>query len=226
LILPPSVLEIPTYGCINVHASLLPAYRGASPITAAILDGLDETGVTIMLMDEGMDTGPALAQAVQTIRADDTTASLSQRLAEQGADLLMVTLPEWTAGKIAPVSQEELPGEPSICRMIRKDAGHIDWTRPAVEIERMTRAYSPWPSAYTEWRGKPFKISRAKVLPGSASDGQAAPGEVVGVEGGAAVGTGDGLLLLQEVQPAGKRAMDTMRFLQGARGFVGAQLPN
>jgi methionyl-tRNA formyltransferase len=226
LILPPTVLEIPTYGCINVHASLLPAYRGASPITAAILDGLDETGVTIMLMDEGMDTGPALAQATQEIRSDDTTASLSQRLAEQGASLLVETLPKWVAGKIAPIPQEELPGEPSICRLIRKEAGRIDWTRPAIEIERMTRAYTPWPSAYTEWRGQPFKILAASVLPASAHDKKLVPGEVARLPEGIVVGTGKGLLLLKSVQPAGKRAMTADVFVNGARDFVGSRLPN
>jgi methionyl-tRNA formyltransferase len=110
LILPKSVLEIPTFGCINVHARLLPASRGASPITAAILDGLAETGVTIMLMDEGTDTGPALRQAVQPIHAADTTATLSERLAEQGASLLVETLRNWLGGAVAPIAQSELPG--------------------------------------------------------------------------------------------------------------------
>ena len=126
LILPKSVLEIPTFGCVNVHASLLPAYRGASPITAAILDGNRETGVTIMLMDEGMDTGPVLAQTSQPIRADDTTESLSVRLAEQGAILLLATLPAWLQGDVAPIPQEELPGRASICRLIKKEQGQID----------------------------------------------------------------------------------------------------
>ncbi|MEZ4656654.1 MAG: methionyl-tRNA formyltransferase [Caldilineaceae bacterium] len=139
LILPREVLEIPTFGCINVHASLLPAYRGASPITAAILDGCAETGNSIMLMDEGMDTGPVLAQAATPILPTDTTATLSDRLAQQGADLLVQTLPPWLAGDLPPIRQEELPGEPSIVRMIKKEAGRIDWTLPAVQIERMAR---------------------------------------------------------------------------------------
>ena len=131
LILPKAVLEIPTFGCLNVHASLLPAYRGASPISAAILDGLDETGVSIMLMDEGMDTGPVLRQASQPILPVDTTESLSLRLAEQGADLLVATLAEWLAGTVAPIPQEELPGAPSACRLLRKEDGLIDWAQPA-----------------------------------------------------------------------------------------------
>ena len=221
LILPRSVLEIPAFGCINVHASLLPAYRGASPITAAILDGLDATGVTIMLMDEGMDTGPALRQAVQPITADDTTATLSERLAVQGGELLVETLADWLAGNVAPIDQTALPGEPSTCQRIQKEAGRIDWTRPAAEIERMTRAYAPWPAAYTSWKSQPFKILAAAVLAGAA-----VPGLVARDARGLLVGTGDGLLLLRTVQPAGKRAMDAQSFLNGAVDFVGTTLPD
>lgn len=221
LILPRAVLEIPTFGCINVHASLLPAYRGASPITGAILDGLDATGVTIMLMDEGMDTGPALRQATQPITPDDTTATLSARLAVQGGDLLVATMADWLAGHVAPIDQSLLPGEPSTCQRIDKEAGRIDWTQPAIVIERMTRAYAPWPTAYTSWKGEPFKILSASVVGGSAP-----PGLVERHAQGLTVGTGDGLLLLRTVQPAGKRAMDAQSFLNGAAGFVGTTLPD
>lgn len=222
LILPADVLALPTHGCINVHASLLPAYRGASPITAAILDGRVTTGVSIMLMDEGMDTGPVLAQATQPIHPDDTTATLSDRLAQQGADLLVETLPPWLAGEITPTDQADLPGEPSICRLIRKEAGRIDWQAPAAVIERMTRAYTPWPSAFTTWRGENFKIWQAEVM--AAGNDNAAPGEVVATPAGPAVGTGDGLLRLITVQPAGKRAMDIQSLLNGAPDFIGARL--
>jgi methionyl-tRNA formyltransferase len=219
LILPRAILALPTYGAINVHASLLPAYRGASPITAAILDGLDTTGISIMLMDQGMDTGPVLAQAKQPIRSGDTTASLSERLASQGAELLVTTLPRWLAGEVTPIPQDQLPGEPSICSLIKKDDGQIDWTQPAAFIERMTRAYAPWPSAYTTWRGEPFKIWKAAV-----KEGTAAPGRVVATPEGPAVGTGAGLLVLQNVQPAGKRALDIRSFLNGAPDFIGSVL--
>lgn len=221
LILPRAVLEIPTFGCINVHASLLPAYRGASPITAAILDGLDATGVTIMLMDEGMDTGPALRQATQPITPDDTTATLTEWLAVQGGDLLVATLADWLAGDVAPIDQSLLSGEPSTCQRIDKEAGRIDWAQPAAAIERMTRAYAPWPTAYTTWKGEPFKIMAAAVV-----DGAAPPGLVERRTQGLTVGTGDGLLLLRTVQPAGKRAMDAQSFLNGATGFVGTTLPD
>jgi len=221
LILPKRVLEIPTFGCINVHASLLPAYRGASPITAALLDGLTETGVTIMLMNEGMDTGPSLRQVALPLLPDDTTTSLSARLAEQGARLLVETLVGWLAGDVAPVAQELLPGEPSACRQIKKEDGLIDWSAAATYIERMTRAYTPWPSAYTYWKGEPFKIVKASVLEGSA-----APGVVRRTANGAAIGTGEKLLLLHTIQPAGKRSMDVRSFLNGAPDFIGATLPS
>jgi methionyl-tRNA formyltransferase len=221
LILPKAVLSIPRYGCLNVHASLLPAYRGASPITAAILDGLHETGISIMQMDEGLDTGPVLAQARQPIHPDDTTASLGERLAEQGAQLLIETLPGWVAGTTPAVPQSALPGEVSHCGLIRKEDGRIDWQQPAAFIERMTRAYTPWPSAYTLWRGAPFKIWQATV-----AQGEGEPGRVLETPQGPAVATGDGLLVLQTVQPAGKRALDVRSFLNGAPDFIGSRLPS
>lgn len=219
LILPRAVLALPKHGAINVHASLLPAYRGASPITAAILDGREVTGVSIMLMDEGMDTGPVLAQTEQTIHTHDTTASLSERLATQGAHLLVDTLPRWIAGEIEPTPQSDLPGEVSLCRLIKKEDGAIRWDQPAEVIERMTRAYAPWPSAHTQWHGEPFKIWRASVV-----EGEAAPGRVVSTDQGPAVGTGRALLLLHSIQPAGKRVLDIRSFLNGAPDFIGAQL--
>ena len=218
-ILPKSVLAIPRFGCLNLHASLLPAWRGASPITAALLVGQTETGVTLMLMDAGMDTGPMLTQARMAIAADDTTASLGERLAAQGASLLVEALPRWLAGEIAPVDQAELPGEVSLCSLVKKEDGAIDWQQPAAHIERMVRAYTPWPSAFTTWKGQNFKIGQARVVAGNA-----AAGVVVSTGNGVAVGTGDGLLELLTVQPAGKRAMDVRSFLNGAPDFVGNTL--
>ncbi len=218
-ILPPRLLEVPTFGCLNVHASLLPAYRGASPITAALLNGLTETGVTIMLMDAGMDTGPALAQARLPIQSDDTTASLSERLADRGAGLLAETIPSWLAGNVAPVAQADLPGEPSVCRLVKKQDGQVDWSLPAARIERMIRAYAPWPAAFTTWKNQNFKLWRGRVIPGSA-----APGLVLSAGNTVAVGTGDGLLALQVVQPAGKRQMTVTSFLNGNPDFIGSRL--
>lgn len=218
-ILPKAVLEIPTFGCLNIHASLLPDWRGASPITASLLAGQAETGVTLMLMDVGMDTGPMLAQAQMAIGPDDTTASLSEKLAAQGAALLVESLPRWLAGEIAPVDQTDLPGQVSTCSLVKKEDGQIDWHQPAVRIERMVRAYTSWPSAFTVWKGQNFKIWRAEVMAGNAGIG-----EVVATDAGVAVGTEDGLLALTTVQPAGKRAMDIRSFLNGAPDFVGSRL--
>jgi methionyl-tRNA formyltransferase len=218
-ILPKTVLEIPRFGCLNIHASLLPAWRGASPITAALLAGQRETGVTLMLMDVGMDTGPMLAQARMSIDAADTTASLEQRLSTQGADMLVETLPRWLAGEIAPTDQADLPGQVSTCSLVKKQDGLIDWHLPAAQIERMVRAFAPWPSAFTTWNGQNFKIWQAQVMAGHAK-----PGEVISMDAGVAVGTGKGLLSLLKVQPASKRAMDVPSFLNGAPDFVGSRL--
>lgn len=218
-ILRPEVLALPTHGPLNVHASLLPAYRGASPITAALLDGQSEAGISLMLMDEGMDTGPVLAQARLAIAPEETAATLGPRLAELGAQLLVATLPAWLAGQITPTPQSALPSDPSLCRMIRKEAGQINWQQPASLIERMTRAYAPWPSAYTTCNGETFKIWQATVIAGRAE-----PGLVVETTDGVAVGTGTGLLQLRTVQPAGKRPMDIHSFRNGAPHFVGSRL--
>ncbi|MCW5851815.1 MAG: methionyl-tRNA formyltransferase [Anaerolineae bacterium] len=217
LILPQSVLDIPRYGSLNVHASLLPRWRGAAPITFAILAGDAVTGVTIMLMDAGMDTGPILTTGETPIQPNDTTESLSQRLAVLGAGLLRDTLPRWVAGEIQPQPQ---PGDGvTLTRLIQKEDGLIDWGRPAVEIERAVRAYQPWPGAYTLWRGEPLKVLKASVVAG-----QGEPGRVVMVQGGVAVATGAGLLRLDEVQPAGRRPMPGKAFVNGAKDFIGSHL--
>lgn len=219
-ILPPEVLAIPPKGCLNVHASLLPKYRGAAPIAAAILAGEEETGVTIMLMDEGMDTGPILAQATCAISPQDTRGLLSARLAELGADLLMDTLPRWLAGEIVPRPQDH--SQATYCRIISKEDGRIDWSQSAVEIWRRSRAYYPWPSTYTYWRGKLLKVLRAEALPHWSGEGE--PGQVMALDEGLAVSTGEGVLLLKEVQLAGKGALTAEDFARGQRDFVGSVL--
>lgn len=219
MILPTEALEIPNFGCINVHASLLPAYRGASPINAAILDGLEETGNSIMIMDKGLDTGPVLAQGSVPIHPAETAVELTERLSQSGADLLVETLPTWLVGEIAPTPQDELAGEPSVCRIIKKSAGKIDWNLPAAQIERMTRAYHPWPSAFTHWQDSPLKIISA-----SAIDGTSEVGVVTRTAAGVAVGCGQGLLVLEEIQPAGKRPMSVDSFLNGSPDFLNTTL--
>jgi methionyl-tRNA formyltransferase len=219
-ILRPDVLVIPERGCINIHASLLPCYRGAEPIAAAILAGEDETGITIMLMDEGMDTGPILAQRAMPIAFDDTRAGLTEKLAHLGAELLLEALPRWLHGEVIPQPQDE--AAVSYAPLLKKEQGELDWVQPAIVLERMVRAYAPWPGTYTQWQGKRLKVLRAQVL--SMLRGQT--GTVVETAEGVAVVTGEGGLLLQELQLAGKRAMRGVDFARGQRGLIGAHLPS
>lgn len=222
LILPQPVLDLPPHGCLNIHASLLPRWRGPAPIPAAILAGDQETGVTLMCMDAGMDTGPIVVQRRTPIRPDDTTASLSERLSELGANLLAETLPSWLNGEIAPQPQDE--AQATVCGLIRKEDGQIDWTRPAALIERQVRAYHPWPGAFTFWRGQQLKVLRSSATGLHARPADLSPGTVILVGRTPGVITGEGVLLLDEVQLAGKRAMPAQAFVQGYRDFVGSRL--
>ncbi len=219
-ILRPQVLSIPPSGVINVHPSLLPKYRGASPIAGALLAGEEKTGVTIMLMDEGMDTGPILAQISIKIRPEDTTGSLVERLARMGADLLLETLPRWLEGQIKPQPQDN--ARATYTKPIAKKDGLIDWSLPAVEIWGRVRAFDPWPGAHTWWRGKLFKVLASRPLPEWAGKGK--PGQVLDLSAGVAVATGQGALLLQEVQLAGRRAIGIQDFVRGQRDFIGSLL--
>jgi methionyl-tRNA formyltransferase len=219
-ILPPEVLTIPPHGCLNVHASLLPRYRGAAPIAAAILAREEQTGVTFMLMDEGMDTGPILTQAECKIEPQDTTGSLSVRLAHLGADLLTETLPRWLEGQIAPQPQDDSLA--TYCQMITKKEGLLDWSLSATDLWLRVRAYHPWPGTYTYWRGKRLRILRARPVTMSPSSEEA--GQVIRLDDGAAVVTGTEALLLEEVQLAGKRAMTAQEFVRGQRDFIGSVL--
>ena len=220
LILPKSVLEIPPYGCINVHASLLPRWRGAAPVAAAILAGDEVTGITIMLMDEGMDTGPLLAQVEEPILPTDTAGSLSTRLAGLGARLLLDTLPRWIAGGVEPEPQDDAAA--TYAPRIKKEQGRIVWEKPAELLEREVRAYQPWPGSFTTWQGRRLKVLEAAVDHDGAP--QAQPGTVLEADRGVGVATGDGVLLLRRVQLAGKKPVDIESFLRGQRGFVGGVL--
>jgi methionyl-tRNA formyltransferase len=213
-ILRPNVLDLPRYGCVNVHGSLLPRWRGAAPLQAAILAGDRETGITIMKMDPGVDTGPILSQRALPIAADETGGSLFVRMAQLGADLLLETLPRYLAGELGPRPQPEQGA--TYAPMLKKEDGLLDLTRPAVELERRVRAMHPWPGAYFVWQGQPVKVLRA-VLREQASPGA---GRRLVVDGLPALGTGEGLLLLQEVQPAGKKPMPGKAFLAGARDWA------
>lgn len=218
-ILPPRVLALASKGFVNVHASLLPKYRGASPIAAAILAGEAETGVSIMLLDAGMDTGPVLAEEAIAIASDDSRGSLEEKLAQLGADLLARTLPGWLAGESEPRPQDH---ERATCtRPLTRADGRIDWARPAAHIERLCRAMDPWPGAYTAWQGKTLKVLRGRVLAATAG---AAPGTVVRRGDAVAVACGEGLLELVSVQPEGRAAMPAEAFARGRPQFVGSTL--
>ncbi len=222
LILPQAVLDLPRFGCVNVHGSLLPRHRGAAPIAAAILAGDTEAGVSIMLMDAGVDTGPVLSTAALPIAVDDTTGTLTHRLAALGADLLIATLPAYLRGDIPPQPQDETGA--TYAPRINKEDGQIDWTEPADLIARRVRAYQPWPSAYTTWNGQMLKVLRSRAAGERPSD--AGAGTVIaGPRGAAGVVTSRGVLWLEEVQLAGKRALPVNAFAVGARGFIGSRLP-
>jgi len=212
-ILKKDVLELPRYGCINVHASLLPRWRGAAPINAAILHGDEATGVTIMQMDVGLDTGPMLACKAIRIKPDDTAGSVIQALSTLGADLLVETLPDYLSGKLTPQPQPA-QGD-TYAPMLKKEDGLLNFTRPAIELERRVRAMNPWPSAWFEWNGNLLKVLRASTV--VSGDKSLVSGSRFTVEGRPAVQSAEGALVLDEVQPSGKKVMLGKSFLAGAR---------
>jgi len=222
-ILPKSVLALPRLGCINIHPSLLPRFRGASPVASAILAGEDFTGVSIMVMDEGLDTGPVLARAQIPISPRDTTGSLTERLSWLGAQLLGEALVGWGRGELTPRPQNEAGA--THCNPINKEEGEIDWQQPALDIWRRVRAFNPWPGCYTRWRGKSLKIIEAAPLAGEQATGT---GRVVALDSKAGFGvcTGDGVLGVLKIQLEGKRVMSAGEFLRGQREFIGEVLPS
>lgn len=223
-LLPRSVLDIPSHGCINIHPSLLPKFRGASPITAAILAGSEFTGVSIMLMDEGMDTGPVLARAQIPLSARDTTGSLTAKLSLIAAQLLLEVLPGWVRGELTPQPQNE--AEATYSSLLTKESGEIDWHLSALEIWRRVRAFQPWPGCYTHWQGRQLKVLETVPLPGGKA---LEAGKVVALDRGEAafgIGCGEGILGILRVQIEGKRAMPAADFLRGQRQLIGAILPS
>ncbi len=220
-ILPTRLLEMPRLGVLNVHPSLLPRFRGTSPVQAAILEGDTHTGVTIMLLDEGMDTGPILARSArEAVCPDDTGGGLMERLFEIGAGMLVRTLSEWAAGAITPVPQDE--GEATVTRMLRREDGALDWTESAALLERKVRAYDPWPGTHTRWRGRNLKVLGAAVAPEAGGE----PGAVSSVEDRPVVATADGGLALVCLQLEGRRAVTGEEFVRGHSGFIGARVPS
>ena len=210
-LLPKSILDMPKYGCINVHASLLPKYRGAAPIQWSVINGDPVTGVTIMQMDVGMDTGDMIATREVVIADDETGGGLFDKLAEVGAKLCVDTMVEIENGTAVRTPQNH--DEATHVSMISKELGNVDWNKSAVEIERLIRGLNPWPSAYTQLDGKTFKLWKAQVL---AENTDKKPGTIVKAEKNSLfVQTGEGILALLEVQLEGKKRMEVDAFLRG-----------
>jgi methionyl-tRNA formyltransferase len=220
-ILPPAILSLPSSGCINVHASLLPKYRGASPIQWAIVNGETKTGITTMLLDEGMDTGAMLLQEAVPITSDDTADTLSQRLADLGGRLLVETIAQLKAGTLVPRPQDA--SQATLAPLLKKEDGAIDWALPALALVNRVRGLSPWPGAYTTLTGGDrWTIWRALALPGPVAE---PPGIVVAVTNKAIhVATGEGVLAVTELQPANSRRMAVPQYLAGHLVTVGLQL--
>lgn len=209
-ILSEEILQMPKYGCVNIHASLLPKYRGAAPIQWSIIDGETETGVTIMQMDRGLDTGDILFQQKVPIASEDTGESLFDKLAKAGSALITEALVKIEKGDVHPVRQDD--AKSCYAKMLTKAAGKIDWSKSAAEIERLVRGLNSWPSAYTEYKGKQLKIWKAKVMPAM----EGAPGTIAKVtKDQVIVCTGDGALALEEIQLEGKKRMRMKEFLLG-----------
>lgn len=234
-LLPKTILEMPRFGCINIHGSLLPAYRGAAPVQWAVLDGQKEAGDTIMQMNEGLDTGDILMQESIPLSADETAGSLYDKLSSMGGPLLLRALDAIEAGTVTPVPQGD--SGTHYAKMLRKEMGNIDWTKSAEEIGRLVRGLNPWPSAYTHWNGKMLKIWMAETVTQEELSAlgcdekngmdlkEAQPGTVMIVtKDTLMVQTGDGLLALTELQMEGKKRMPVQAFLMGCRMQTGEKL--
>ena len=228
-LLPAKVLEMPPFGCLNIHPSLLPKYRGPSPVVATILDGLCETGVTLMLLDEGMDTGPLLTQARVALTGKETAETLTRELFKAGGELLLGTLEQWTSGLLQANPQDHTQAT-GTSKLARSD-GMVDWMLPASVLERKQRAYTPWPGLYTQWEGKSLRLLEVELpnRPGAvASFLSAGPGEVVDIgldEATLGIGTADGILGIRTLQLEGRRATSAAEFLRGYPQFLGSVLP-
>jgi methionyl-tRNA formyltransferase len=212
-ILRPVVLDLPKFGCLNVHGSLLPRWRGAAPIQAAILNGDEETGITIMCMDPGIDTGPILSQRSLSITHDDNAYSLAMKLAQLGAELLIDTSPGYLSGELLPAEQDDTKA--TYAPMIKKEDGQLEFSSTAMELDRKIRAFYPWPGAFTLFNGQMLKIHRAHPMDGISGEA----GKRVIYQNMPAIYTGKGLLVLDELQLAGKTNQTGKTFLQGVRNW-------
>jgi methionyl-tRNA formyltransferase len=217
---PPALLDLPRHGSINLHPSLLPRWRGSTPIQSAILAGDEKTGVTIIKMDRGFDTGPILAQRSVSVNPDESYSQLASRLAQLGAELLAETIPPWLRGEITPQPQDN--AQATLTQTLKREDGLIDWTRPAEELARRVRALQPWPSTYTYWDGRLLKVLRARAV---ASQGEGGPGEVSRTpDSNLLVNSGEGALHLLEVQLESKPPIEARALLNGYPQIVGATL--
>ena len=220
LFLPAGTLEMPPLGCLNVHPSLLPRYRGPSPVASAILDGGPVTGVTVMKIDEGMDTGPIVARRETTIVPKESAQELTLRLFQMGASLLVEVLPAWERGEIQPCPQDD--SQAAVTRRLSREDGEIDWGLDAVRIARQVRAYQPWPGSFTRWRGRLLKVIDASATE-SPDATPSPPGSVVSLpDRGIGIATGDGVLAVRRLQLEGRRVVDTAEFVQGYPDLVGS----
>ena len=232
LILPTEILSVPVKGCLNVHPSLLPKFRGSSPVVETLLHGEKVTGISIMLLDEGMDTGPIVVQEKCPVQDEDTSESLTTRMFERGAELLARTLPAWIAGEIEPIPQDDSLATYS--RRMSKSDGNLDFTLPAKQLSDRIRALTPWPGTYTHWNGKLLKFLKAVALSGDSTNAtdlsRSRPGKVVSLKQvgkpSLAIVTSDGLLGIIELQLEGRKPNDSKTFLQGHADFLGTQLPS
>lgn len=221
--LPTAVLELPPHGCLNLHPSLLPRHRGPSPVATAILDGDETTGVSLMLLDEGMDTGPVAATAEMPLRGSETAGELTGTLFDMGGALLQENLVPWVGGQLSATPQDERLA--TITRKLERADGLVDWSQSAETIARKCRAFDPWPGIHTHWNGRMLKLLSVIHDPG-APDSPGVAGQVLGPEpsGGLRVATGQGILSLNQVQIEGSRAASGYDFVNGHPNIIGSQL--
>ena len=224
-LLPPAVLELPPHGCLNLHPSLLPRHRGPSPVAAAILEGDETTGVSLMLLDEGMDTGPVIASTQLPLMGGETAGELTERLFEIGGTLLQENLEPWLGGDLKADPQDD--SEATITRKLERADGLINWTEPAATLVRKCRAFDPWPGLYTQWQGRMLKLLAVRDQT-DGEDDSAAPGQVLYSGPGQAFGvaTVSGTLWAERVQMEGRRAVSGEEFLRGYPEIFGSQLGN
>ena len=223
-LLPPEALNLPPHGCLNLHPSLLPRYRGPSPVAAAILDGVSTTGVTLMRLDMGMDTGPILAQREYPLSGEETADTLTDTLFRIGTRLLLNNLEAWVAGRLPAQPQDD--AQATVTRKLERADGKADWSLSAMTLERMQRAFTPWPGLAAHWQGKSLRLLEVAALAGKNLPA-AAPGQVIPLPSGPAplgIGAGQGILALKRVQLEGRRPVTAAEFRRGYPDFIGSRL--